>query len=213
MKSDLPKCSRVTAPPITSSILAIGSSTLQFGRAATEALKETRGPRTLPSWMRSRLNRPWRRRTRKRDFLILFVAVAVAVAVLAVALSACGSSSGGSSTSEHAEAKTTKTTKTPKPVASEPEASTEESGGAAELESIIRVQIYGRWGGTHTEFEVAGGSCKIDKINTSKAAIKAGGEAVLNNEHDASVLVTPIKRNGEGPTAAECQSAVAVAIG
>jgi hypothetical protein len=133
------------------------------------------------------------------------------VAVLAVALSACGSSSGGSSTSQHAGAKTTKT---PKP-ASEPEAeaSTEESGGAAELESIIRVQIYGRWGGTHTEFEVAGGSCKIDKINTSKAALKAGGEAVLNNEHDASVLVTPIKRDGEGPTAAECQSAVAVAIG
>jgi hypothetical protein len=153
--------------------------------------------------MRPRLNRPWPPGTRKRDFLIPFVAVAV----LAVALSACGSSSGGSSTSEHAEAKTSK------PVVSEPEASTEESGGAAELESIIRVQIFGRWGGTHTEFEVAGGSCKIDKINTSKAAIKAGGEAVLNNEHDASVLVTPIKRNGEGPTAAECRSAVAVAIG
>jgi hypothetical protein len=155
--------------------------------------------------MRSRLNRPWPARTLKRDFLIAFVAVAV----LAVALSACGSSSGGSSTSEHAEAKTTK------PVASEPEAEagTEESGGAGELESIIRVQIYGRWGGTHTEFEVAGGSCEIDKINTSEAAIKAGGEAVLNNEHNASVLVTPIKRNGEGPTAAECKSAVAVAIG
>jgi hypothetical protein len=153
--------------------------------------------------MRSRLNRPWPRRTRKRDFLILFVAVAV----LAIALSACGSSSGGSSTSESTEAKTTK------PVTSEPAESTEESGGAAELESIIRVQIFGRWGGTHTEFEVAGGACKIDKINTSKVAIKAGGEAVLNNEHNASVLVTPIKRNGEGPTAAECQSAVAVAIG
>jgi hypothetical protein len=152
--------------------------------------------------MRSRLNRPWPPGARKRDFLILFVAVAA----LAIALSACGSSSGGS-TSEHAEVKTTKA------VASEPEASTEESGEAGELESIISVQIYGRWGGTHTEFEVAGGSCKIDKINTSKAAIKAGGEAVMNNEHNASVLVTPVKRNGEGPTAAECQSAVAVAIG
>jgi hypothetical protein len=153
--------------------------------------------------MRSRLNRPGPPRTRKRDLLILIVAVVL----LAIALSACGSSSGGSSTAESTEAKTTKA------VASEPEASTEESGGAAELESIIRVQIFGRWGGTHTEFEVAGGSCKIDKINTSEAAIKAGGEAVLNNEHNASVLVTPIKRNGEGPTAAECQSAVAVAIG
>jgi hypothetical protein len=152
--------------------------------------------------MRSRLNRPWPPRTRKRDFLILFVTMAV----LAVAVTACGSSSAGS-TSEHAEVKTTKA------VASEPEASTEESGAAAELESIIRVQIYGRWGGTHTEFEVAGGPCKIDKINTSKAALKAGGEAVLNNEHNASVLVTPLKRDGEGPTAAECQSAVAVAIG
>jgi hypothetical protein len=152
--------------------------------------------------MRSRLNRPWPPGARKRGFLILFVAVAA----LAIALSACGSSSGGS-TSEHAEVKTTKA------VASEPEASTEESGGAAELESIIRVQIYGRWGGTHTAFEVAGGFCKIDKINTSRAAIKAGGEAVMNNEHNASVLVTPVKRNGEGPTTAECQSAVAVAIG
>jgi hypothetical protein len=153
--------------------------------------------------MRSRLNRPWPAGTRKRDFLIPFVAIAV----LAVALSACGSSSGGSSTSESTEAKTTK------PVASEPAESTEETGGAAELESIIRVQIYGHWGGTHTEFEVAGGACKIDKINTSKAAIKAGGEAVLNHEHNASVLVTPLKRGGKSPTAAECQAAVAVAIG
>jgi hypothetical protein len=152
--------------------------------------------------MSFRPNRPWPPRTRQRDFLILVVAVAA----LAIALGACGSSSGGS-TSEHAEAKTTKA------VVTEPETSSEESGGAAELESIIRVQIYGRWGGTHTEFEVAGGACKIDKINTSKAAVKAGGEAVLNNEHNASVLVTPIKRSGEGPTAAECQSAVAVAIG
>jgi hypothetical protein len=156
--------------------------------------------------MRSRLNRPWPAGTRKRDSLILIVAVAA----LAVALSACGSSSGRSSTSEsseHAEVKTTK------PVASEPEATTEESGGAAELKSIIRLQIYGHWGGTPTEFEVAGGSCKIDKINTSKGALKADGEAVLNHEHNASVLVTPLKRGGKSPTAAECRSAVAVAIG
>jgi hypothetical protein len=158
--------------------------------------------------MRSRLHRPWPAGTRTRDSLILFLAVAA----LAVALSACGSS-GGSSTSEHAEAKTTKPAASEPEPEAEPEAGTEEAGGAGELESIIRLQIYGRWGGTHTEFEVAGGSCKIDKINTSKAALKAGGEAVLNHEHNASVLVTPIKRDGEGPTAAECRSAVAVAIG
>jgi hypothetical protein len=162
--------------------------------------------------VRPRFNRRRPAGTHKRDLLI----ATVAVAVLAVALSACGSSSGGSSTSEHAEAKTTKTTavpKTPKPVTSEPEAGSEESGGAAELKSIIRLQIYGRWGGTPTEFEFAGGSCKIDKINTSKAALKAGGEAVPNHEHNASVLVTPLKRKGKGPTAAECRAAVAEAIG
>ena len=148
--------------------------------------------------MRSRLN---------------LLTVFVAVAILAVALTACGSSSGGSSTSEPTEPKTTKSVASEPEASTEEEAATEESGGAAELESIIREQSFGRWGGTHTEFEVDGGSCKIDKINTSKAAIKAGGEAVLNSEHNASVLVTPIKRGGKGPTAAECQSAVAVAIG
>jgi hypothetical protein len=152
--------------------------------------------------MSFRPNRPWPPRTRKRDFLISIVAVIL----LAVALSACGSPSAGS-TSEHAGVKTTK------PVASGSEANTEGSGESAELKSIIKLQIYGRWGGTPTEFEVAGGYCKIDKINTSKAELKAGGEAVLNHQHNASVLVAPLKRGGKGPTAAECQAAVAVAIG
>jgi hypothetical protein len=120
--------------------------------------------------MRSRLNRPWPPRTRKRDFLILIVAVAA----LAIALSACGSSSGGS-TSEHAEVKTTKA------VASEPEASTEESGGAAELKSIIRLQIYGRWGGTPTEFEVAGGSCKIDHRLAQEPETPSAGRSYGTN--------------------------------
>src|ERR1700679_869434 len=134
-----------------------------------------------------------------------YLALILAAAVLAAALSACGSSSGGS-TSAHAEA-------TQSEVPSESEATAEESGGASELESIMRLQIYGRYGGTPTEFDVAGGACRIVKINTTKAAIKAGGEAVLDHEHNASVLVTPIKHPGETPTAAECHEAVAIAIG
>jgi hypothetical protein len=138
------------------------------------------------------------------------LALVVAVAVLAAAVSACGSSSGGSSASEHAEV----TTQAP---VSEPEAGSEETGAStgpnAELESIVKREIFGRWGGTATEFQVAGGACKIDKINTSEAAIKAGGEAVLDHEHNASVLVTPAKGNGGTSTAKECQEAVAIAIG
>jgi hypothetical protein len=138
-------------------------------------------------------------------------------------LSACGSSSS-ESTAAHAEGETTElaseseaageseAAKEPE-AASESEATTEESGGASELESIMRLQIYGRYGGTPTEFDVAGGACKIVKINTTKAAIKAGGEAVLDHEHNASVLVAPIKHGGETPTAAECREAVTIAIG
>lgn len=152
-----------------------------------------------------------------------YLALILAAAVLATALSACGSSSGGS-TSAHAEGETTaleseseaapeSEVPSESEAASEPEATSEESGGASELESIMRLQIYGRYGGTPTEFDVAGGACKIVKINTTKAAIKAGGEAVLDHEHNASVLVTPIKHGGETPTAAECHEAVTIAIG
>jgi hypothetical protein len=146
-----------------------------------------------------------------------YLALILAAAVLAAALSACGSSSGGS-TSAHAEATTTELASESEAAAesevpSESEATAEESGGASELESIMRLQIYGRYGGTPTEFDVAGGACRIVKINTTKAAIKAGGEAVLDHEHNASVLVTPIKHPGETPTAAECHEAVAIAIG
>ncbi len=138
-----------------------------------------------------------------------YLAFVISVAVLAVALSACGSSSGGSA-SAPAE-------RDAKAVSSESADSTEEAGTAAgpdsELESIIKREIYCRWGGTPTEFDVAGGACKIDKINTSEAAIKGGGEAILDHEHNASVLVTPLKDNGGGATAKECQEAVAIAIG
>jgi hypothetical protein len=148
-----------------------------------------------------------------------FLASIVAMAVLAIALSACGSSSGGSS-SEQAEggrsavaSEAGGNAEEPEATAEEPEESSEETGGAAEIASIMRREIYGRWGGTSTEFEVAGGGCKIDKINTTEAEIKAGGEAILDQEHNASVLVTPVKRHGQGPTAEECQAAVAMAIG
>ncbi|HEY0279708.1 MAG TPA: hypothetical protein VGC32_15705 [Solirubrobacterales bacterium] len=149
-----------------------------------------------------------------------YLPLILAAALLALALSACGSSSSGSSTSAPPEAEA----KAPAPeteaapeetsTAAEPEASgeeAEETGGSAEIASIMRREIYGRWGGTNTEFDVAGGACKIAKINTTPAEIKAGGEAILDHERDASVLVTPIK--GGGATAKECQEAVAIAIG
>ena len=82
-----------------------------------------------------------------------------------------------------------------------------------ELESIIEKQIFGRWGGNSHEFKVAGGVCKIDKINTSEAEIKAGGEAILNEEHNASVLVTPAKSNAGSAVAKECEEAITIAIG
>lgn len=138
-----------------------------------------------------------------------YLVLVVSAVLLAVALSACGSSSSGGSTSAPAEPET-------KAPAAEPEESSdeaEETGGSAEIASIMRREIYGRWGGTPTEFDVAGGACKIDKINTNEAEIKSGGEAILDHEHNASVLVTPLKGNGGAATAKECQEAVAIAIG
>ncbi len=81
------------------------------------------------------------------------------------------------------------------------------------LKSELEKEIFGRWGGNSHEFEVAGGVCMIDKINTSEAEIKAGGEAILDEEHNGSVLVTPADSNA-GPTVTkECEEAVAIAIG
>lgn len=77
----------------------------------------------------------------------------------------------------------------------------------------MRIQIYGKFGGSRNKFDVAGGTCKIVKINTTPAAVKAGGEAILDHERNASVLVAPVKGNGEKPTAKECQEAVEIAIG
>jgi hypothetical protein len=152
----------------------------------------------------------------------LGLAVAVAVAVLAAALSACGSSSGGSSSAASTSNITTSAaiaggTMPGGEATGEGEEGAEESVTSKapnpELESIIEKELYGRWGGNAHEFKVGGGVCKIDKINTSEAEIKAGGEAILDEEHNASVLVTPADANA-GPTVTkECEEAVAIAIG
>ena len=125
---------------------------------------------------------------------------------------ACGSSPSGGSASAPAEPETQAPTAEAEASSDEAEEA-EETGGSAEIASIMRREIYGRWGGTATEFDVAGGTCKIVKINTTEAEIKSGGEAILDHEHDASVLVAPLKGNGGGATAKECQEAVAIAIG
>ncbi len=148
----------------------------------------------------------------RRCLALVFAAVALAVAV-----SACGGSSSGSSTSEgsapeHAEAATAVSTEEE---AEEPEAeeSEEAETPGSELENIMRIQIYGKFGGSRNEFDVAGGTCKIVKINTTPAAVKAGGEAILDHERNASVLVAPVNGKGSKATAKECRQAVAVAIG
>ncbi len=134
-------------------------------------------------------------------------AVVVAVFALAVALSACGSSSGSTSTAERAEATTTTTTSVEEEVE---EPGGEEESAESELEGIMRIQIYGKFGGTGNQFDLlSGGHCKIVKINTTPASVKADGEAILDHEKNASVEVAPLK----GATAAECREAVESAIG
>jgi hypothetical protein len=125
------------------------------------------------------------------------LALLLAVAALAVAVAACGSSSGGSS------------------------ASTASTGGGAEpteaeaeLAGIMRLQIYGKFGGTKNEFHVLeGGACRIVKINTNPADVKADGEAVLDHEKNASVVVEPKDEGSKSATEAECRKAVESAIG
>jgi hypothetical protein len=142
------------------------------------------------------------------------VASVVAVVALAAALSACGSSSGSTSTTERAEGATTPTTSVGEEVEESGE-EVEESGeegesASSELEGIMRIQIYGKFAGNRNQFDLlSGGHCKIVKINTTPASVKADGEAVLDHEKTASVQVAPLK----GATAAECREAVESAIG
>lgn len=135
-----------------------------------------------------------------------------AVVALAAVLTACGSSSGSSS-SEGTSAEPTASTGEEVEGSEEEQFSTEEvAEGESELEHIMRIQIYGKFGGTANEFPLLeGGSCKIVKINTTPAEIKAGGaSAILDHEKTASVVVVPAKGKA---TAAHCREAVESAIG
>jgi hypothetical protein len=129
------------------------------------------------------------------------MASVVAVVALAAVLSACGSSSGGTST-ERTEGATT---------SSVGEAGGEEGESAeSELEGIMRIEIYGKFGGSRNRFDLlSGGHCKIVKINPTPASVKANGEAILDHEKNASVQLAPLK----GATAAECREALESAIG
>jgi hypothetical protein len=135
-------------------------------------------------------------------------ALVVVVVALAAALSACGSSSAGTSTTNPPERSTEPATTTSVPEESEEEGESE--SGESELEGIIRIQIYGKFGGTHNQFDLlSGGHCKIVKINTTPASLKADPQAILNQEKNASVQVAPLK----GATATACRKAVESAIG
>jgi hypothetical protein len=172
-------------------------------------------------------HQPSRRRP-ERSALARYLTSIVAVAVLAAALSACGSSSGSSSTTSASPSTARPPEGGAKVKSGEPEGGAQSEGGAeaeggtegspgsptapnSELVGIIKLKIFGRYGSS-SRFEVAGGVCKVDKINTSAAALKAGGEAVPNAEHNASVLVTPVKGKGKAPTAKECREGIAAAI-
>jgi len=151
--------------------------------------------------MRSDRPKPW-------HALVLFTAVAV----LAVALTACGSSSSGTATSTGSSSPEPAATEEPAEGGSAEAASeTEEEseGSESELEGIMRVQIFGKFGGNRHEFDVTGGTCKIVKINTTPAEVKAGGKAILDHERNASVLAKP----AGGATMKECESALESAIG
>jgi hypothetical protein len=135
------------------------------------------------------------------------LALVLAVAAMATAIAACGSSSGGSSSS------TTSGAGESKPASSETEGGETESA-ASELEGIMLIQIFGKFGGNEHEFDIPdGGPCQIVKINTTPAAVKAGGDAVVDHEGTASVLVKPKAGKGKKATETECREALEEAIG
>jgi hypothetical protein len=148
------------------------------------------------------------------------LALVVAVAAMALALSACGSSSGGSSSSTShivTSAALNGGTMPSNGPGEEAEEGGEEGVMSKKpnlvLKSELEKEIFGRWGGNSHEFKVAGGVCNIDKINTDEAEIKAGGEAILDEEHNGSVLVTPADPNADPTVTKECEEAIAIAIG
>jgi ABC-type glycerol-3-phosphate transport system substrate-binding protein len=135
--------------------------------------------------------------------LLRLLALALAVIAAALAIAACGSSSGSSGSTSAA------------PAEGSP-ASTEEASESPEeeLEGIMLIQIFGKFGGNSHEFQIPdGGTCSILKINTTPAAVKAGGEAVVDHEGTASVLVKPKAGGGLKATTTECREALEEAIG
>jgi TRAP-type C4-dicarboxylate transport system substrate-binding protein len=152
------------------------------------------------------------------------LALLVAVVALAAALSACGSSSGSSSagaTATAAEgtpaastAREAEAAEEHETAEAEEEEAAEEEGDEspeAELEGIIRIQIFGKFGGDEHEYDlVEGGTCKIVKINVNPAAVKADKGAILNHEKNASVEVAPLEKPA---TMRHCREAAESAIG
>jgi hypothetical protein len=150
-----------------------------------------------------------------QSFSWRYLVLIVAAVVLTAAVAACGSSSGGSS-SEGASTEATASVKegvegsAHEQLESEEEELEEESS-ESEVEHIMRIQIYGKFGGTKNEFDlVEGGTCKIVKINTTPAEIKADGQAILDHEGTASVQTAPAKG---GATMKRCRAAIESAIG
>src|ERR1700744_739512 len=105
--------------------------------------------------------------SRAHPMLWRLPAFVLAVVALTAALGACGSSSAGTPTTEHVERAPTT------PVGEEVESPEEEGESAeSELEGIMRIQIYGKFGGTGNRFDLlSGGQCKIVKINTTPASV------------------------------------------
>lgn len=143
--------------------------------------------------------------SRAHPILWRLLALVVVAGALAAALSACGSSSGSTSTTGREEAITT-----PPTSGGELEESGEGESVEAELAEIMLVKIHGKLGGNGNQFELSSGArCRIVKINTTPAAVKADSKAILDPEKNASVEVAPLK----GATAAGCRKAAEFAIG
>jgi hypothetical protein len=140
----------------------------------------------------------------------IYLAIVLAVAALSVLLSACG---GSSSPQQKAEAGAAQISEALEEQATENKSQSAAVNPNPELEETITGEIEKTYGSAK-EYEVGGGVCVVDKINTSETAVAVGGEAVPDHMGNASVLVSPlINANGETPTTQECQAGIAKAIG